>query len=301
MRRAISRSSFFSAKRGPRNLDRRSPPEGRPGGGGAFDRRGSDSPGKGRRDPRPREHTGCREGRRGIPCRSPVASRQASAAPGFRRDYSIGPTWYPPRALPDTVGGRRRWCKRAARPRPRPAELVRGLGRLDATLLIVGSVIGSGIFFAPSIIAGYLQSPGLLLGLWVLGGLLTLAGALSYADSRRRCPSRRAVRVPLRGVLAALRLPVRVDSSSPSTPASSPRWRWRSPRRSASSFRAWARSTRSSTLLGRTFTTAQLVALLVVAVLTWLNVTGLRRVRASRISSPWRSSPRWGPSWRWRS
>ena len=43
---------------------------------------------------------------------------------------------------------------------PRPAELVRGLGLLDATLLIVGSVIGSGIFFAPSIMAGYLQQPG---------------------------------------------------------------------------------------------------------------------------------------------
>ena len=64
---------------------------------------------------------------------------------------------------------------------PRPVELVRGLGLLDATLLIVGSVIGSGIFFAPSIMAGYLQSPGLLLGLWVLGGLLTLAGAMSKA------------------------------------------------------------------------------------------------------------------------
>jgi hypothetical protein len=38
---------------------------------------------------------------------------------------------------------------------PRPAGLVRGLGLLDATLLIVGSVIGSGIFFAPSIMAGY--------------------------------------------------------------------------------------------------------------------------------------------------
>ena len=87
---------------------------------------------------------------------------------------------------------------------PRPAELVRGLGLLDATLLIVGSVIGSGIFFAPSIMAGYLHSPGLLLGLWVVGGLLTLAGALSYAElaaalghtadaAALRCASSRAV------------------------------------------------------------------------------------------------------------
>jgi len=68
------------------------------------------------------------------------------------------------------------------------AQSVRGLGLLDATLLIVGSVIGSGIFFAPLIMAGYLQSPGLLLGLWVLGGLLTLAGALSYAELAAATP-----------------------------------------------------------------------------------------------------------------
>ena len=49
-------------------------------------------------------------------------------------------------------------------------------------------MIGSGIFFAPSIMAGYLQSPGLLLGLWVLGGLLTLAGALSYAELAAAMP-----------------------------------------------------------------------------------------------------------------
>src|SRR3972149_2799072 len=75
----------------------------------------------------------------------------------------------------------------AATPPPRPA-LVRGLGPLDATMLIVGSVIGSGIFFAPSIMAGYLQSPGLLLGLWIVGGLLTLAGALSYAELAAAMP-----------------------------------------------------------------------------------------------------------------
>src|SRR5512141_97553 len=71
---------------------------------------------------------------------------------------------------------------------PAGPALVRGLGLLDATLLIVGSVIGSGIFFAPSIMAGYLQSPGLMLGLWVTGGLLTLAGALSYAELAAAMP-----------------------------------------------------------------------------------------------------------------
>ena len=40
---------------------------------------------------------------------------------------------------------------------PSAPELVRGLGLFDATTLIVGSVIGSGIFVAPSIMAGYVQ------------------------------------------------------------------------------------------------------------------------------------------------
>jgi APA family basic amino acid/polyamine antiporter len=66
--------------------------------------------------------------------------------------------------------------------------LVRGLGLLDGTTLIMGSVIGSGIFVAPSIMAGYVQSPALLLGLWVVGGLLTLFGALAYAELAAAMP-----------------------------------------------------------------------------------------------------------------
>ncbi|HEY7510077.1 MAG TPA: amino acid permease [Vicinamibacteria bacterium] len=72
---------------------------------------------------------------------------------------------------------------------PAPAEgLVRGLGLLDGTTLIVGSVIGSGIFVAPSIMAGYVQSPGLLLGLWIVGGVLSLFGALAYAELAAALP-----------------------------------------------------------------------------------------------------------------
>src|SRR4029453_7458826 len=75
-----------------------------------------------------------------------------------------------------------------AKPAPAARGLARDLRLLDATTLIVGSVIGSGIFFAPSIMAGYLQAPGLLLGLWVLGGVLTLFGALSYGEMAAAMP-----------------------------------------------------------------------------------------------------------------
>jgi basic amino acid/polyamine antiporter, APA family len=65
---------------------------------------------------------------------------------------------------------------------------VRGLGLIDATTLIVGSVIGSGIFVAPSIMAGYVRSPPLLLGLWLVGGALTLFGALAYGELAAALP-----------------------------------------------------------------------------------------------------------------
>ena len=60
--------------------------------------------------------------------------------------------------------------------------LVRGLGRWDATLLTVGAVIGTGIFITTADIARVLPHEGLILLVWTLGGFLTLAGALTYAE-----------------------------------------------------------------------------------------------------------------------
>src|SRR5215471_9319892 len=60
--------------------------------------------------------------------------------------------------------------------------LERSLGVFSATTLIVGSMIGSGIFIAPSIMAAQVATPGVYLGLWLVGGILTLLGALSYAE-----------------------------------------------------------------------------------------------------------------------
>jgi APA family basic amino acid/polyamine antiporter len=60
--------------------------------------------------------------------------------------------------------------------------LERRLGVFSATTIIVGSMIGSGIFIAPSIMASYVATPGIWIGLWLVGGALTLLGALSYGE-----------------------------------------------------------------------------------------------------------------------
>ena len=59
---------------------------------------------------------------------------------------------------------------------------LRKLGLLDTTFLVIGAVVGSGIFMTPGIIADGLPSPGLLLAVWLAGGLITLCGALSFAE-----------------------------------------------------------------------------------------------------------------------
>jgi len=61
-------------------------------------------------------------------------------------------------------------------------RLVRELGTVDTTMLVVSSVIGSGIFLTPAAIAGLLPHPGLILAAWLVGGLLSLAGALANAE-----------------------------------------------------------------------------------------------------------------------
>src|SRR5213592_5182221 len=63
-----------------------------------------------------------------------------------------------------------------------PVEFVRAISRLDATALVVGSMIGSGIFIVSADILRQVHSPGLLLVTWLLSGVMTLLGALSYGE-----------------------------------------------------------------------------------------------------------------------
>jgi APA family basic amino acid/polyamine antiporter len=61
-------------------------------------------------------------------------------------------------------------------------ELLRALGAWDGALITIGSVIGTGIFLTTSDMARVLPHPGLILVVWLVGGLLALAGALTYAE-----------------------------------------------------------------------------------------------------------------------
>ncbi|MBI4397693.1 MAG: SH3 domain-containing protein [Candidatus Omnitrophica bacterium] len=61
-------------------------------------------------------------------------------------------------------------------------RLKRDLKLFDATALVIGCIIGAGIFRVASPVAGVLSYPGLVLAAWVIGGLISMAGALCYAE-----------------------------------------------------------------------------------------------------------------------
>ncbi|GMV29592.1 MAG: amino acid permease [Rhodanobacteraceae bacterium] len=64
----------------------------------------------------------------------------------------------------------------------------RRLGVLDATMVVVGGIIGSGIFLNPAVVAQRSESPGMIMLAWALGGVFALAGAFIYAELGARRP-----------------------------------------------------------------------------------------------------------------
>ena len=67
-------------------------------------------------------------------------------------------------------------------------QFVKGLGALSSTTIVMGSMIGSGIFIVSADIARLVDSPALLLGAWILTGLLTVIAALSYGELAAMMP-----------------------------------------------------------------------------------------------------------------
>jgi APA family basic amino acid/polyamine antiporter len=70
----------------------------------------------------------------------------------------------------------------------RESGLVKGLGLIDATTLVMGSMIGSGVFIVAADISRQVQSPGLMIMTWVVTALLTLTAALSYGELAAAMP-----------------------------------------------------------------------------------------------------------------
>src|SRR5881398_2884490 len=83
-------------------------------------------------------------------------------------------------------------------------KFIRGLGLLDSTMLVAGSMIGSGIFIVSSIIARQVGSPGWLLVVWIVTGLLTLTAALSYGELAAMMPKAGGQYVYLREAFSPL-------------------------------------------------------------------------------------------------
>jgi len=68
-------------------------------------------------------------------------------------------------------------------------QLKRDLTLFDTSLLVIGSILGSGIFLTTGIIAAYLSSPLLILCVWLVGGVATLCGALTFGELGAMYPS----------------------------------------------------------------------------------------------------------------
>jgi APA family basic amino acid/polyamine antiporter len=159
----------------------------------------------------------------------------------------------------------------------------RGLGLFDATMLVMGAMIGSGIFIVPADMARRIGSPGWLLAAWVLTGLLTIGGALSYGELAAMIPRAGGMYVYLREAFSPLFgfgygwtfFTVIQTGSIAAVAVAFARF----------SGVLWPAVGESQYLIApiRLFggyaislSTAQLAAILVIALLTWTNTRGLR-------------------------
>jgi basic amino acid/polyamine antiporter, APA family len=83
-------------------------------------------------------------------------------------------------------------------------QFVKGFGLFDSTMLVAGSMIGSGIFIVSSIIARQVGAPGWLLVVWLVTGVLTLMAALSYGELAAMMPKAGGQYVYLREAFSPL-------------------------------------------------------------------------------------------------
>ena len=62
------------------------------------------------------------------------------------------------------------------------------MGLFDATMIVMGGIVGAGIFINPYVVAQQLHTPVLILGVWIAGGVVAMLGAFIYAELAARMP-----------------------------------------------------------------------------------------------------------------
>src|SRR5579884_2834594 len=78
------------------------------------------------------------------------------------------------------------------------AGFVRGLNLFDSTMVVIGTMIGSGIFIVSADMARLIDSPGWMLMAWIVTAVLTIAAALSYGELSSMMPRAGGMYVYLR-------------------------------------------------------------------------------------------------------
>ena len=68
-------------------------------------------------------------------------------------------------------------------------QLTRQVGLFDATMVVMGGIVGAGIFMNPYVVAQQVHTPVLILGAWFVGGLVEIVGAFIYAELAGRMPA----------------------------------------------------------------------------------------------------------------
>src|SRR5262249_26969462 len=165
----------------------------------------------------------------------------------------------------------------------KPTGFVRGLGLLDSTMIVAGSMIGSGIFIVSSEISRQVGAPGWLLIVWVVTGLLTLMAALSYGELAAMMPHAGGQYVYLREAFSpifgflygwTLFMVIQAGTIAAVAVGFARYFGVLVPWISQSHY--LIQPVRLGSGYAVSLSTAQLVGLLMIALLTWMNTRGLR-------------------------
>ena len=160
-------------------------------------------------------------------------------------------------------------------------EFKRELGLFDSTMIVIGSMIGSGIFIVSADIARTVGSGGYLLLVWLITGIITVIGALSYGELAGMMPHAggqyvylREAYSPLAGFLYGWTLFLVIQTGTIAAVAVA------FAKFTGVLFPWFSESNILLTLLGLKITAAQVLAIASIIVLTFVNIQGLREGKA---------------------